>query len=236
MIYGIRKGNKHSYYDFNLTMIGRTIETPSKNKIKVNIPYANGYYDFSDLYGGHTYEERKLVYTFRLKGMSIKDINNKYTNIVNWLTAGKQEHLFDDLFPGYYFLAECEGNINFKELDRNKKFATIEVEFIAYPFRIGEYDEGNNLWDTFNFENDVLQDTKFDVVERKIVDIYNVSAIDIEPLIIVSSKFEITKDSKTYIVEAGESKDYRFKLKKGNNKMTIKGNGSIEFKFRKEVL
>ena len=236
MIYGIRKSNKHSYYDFGLIMVDRNIETPVKNKIKVNIPYTNGYYDFSDLYGGDTYEERKLIYTFRLKGMSIKDINNKYTNIVNWLTTGTQEPLFDDLFPGYYFLAECEGNINFKELDKNKKFATFEVEFIAYPFRIGEYYEGNNLWDTFNFENDVLQDTKFDVVESKIVSIYNVSAIDIEPLIIASNQFQINKDGKSYTVEAGQSKDYKFKLKKGINNLILKGTGTIEFIFRKEVL
>ena len=52
----------------------------------------------------------------------------------------------------------------------------------------------------------------------------------------VYREFEIIKDSKKFIVEAGESKDYRFKLKKGENNITLRGNGTIEFRFRKEVL
>ena len=99
-----------------------------------------------------------------------------------------------------------------------------------------KYFEGNNLWDSFNFESDVLQDTKFTVNGYSNVNIYNSSAIDIEPTIIASSNFEIIKDNKKYVVESGTSKDYRFKLKKGDNNITLKGNGTIEFRFRKEVL
>ena len=236
MIHGILKGNKHSYYDFGLIMIDRKIEIPTKNKIKIQVPFMNGSYDLSKLYNSEIYNERKLSYTFRLKGRNIQDINNKYTSIVNWLVNNSKEKLYDDLFPGFYFLAECEGSLNFRELNVNKKYATFEVEFIAYPFRIGEYFEGNNLWDNFNFESDVLQDTKFTVNGYANVNIYNSSAIDIEPTIIASSNFEIIKDNKKYVVEAGESKDYRFKLKKGNNNITLRGNGTIEFRFRKEVL
>ena len=196
----------------------------------------NGYYDFSNLYGANSYDDRKLKYTFRLKGKNITDINNKYTSIVNWLIEGNKEPLFDNLFRGYYFLAECEGQINFKELNVNKKYATIEVEFTAYPFKIGESFEGNNLWDSFNFELDVLQDTKFTVNNTSNVSIYNSSIIDIEPEIVASSSFEITLDNKKYVVNAGNSKDYRFKLKPGANNLTLKGNGTIEFRFRKEVL
>ena len=47
---------------------------------------------------------------------------------------------------------------------------------------------------------------------------------------------EIILDNKKYTVEAGASKDYRFKFKKGANNLTLKGNGTIEFRFRKEVL
>ncbi len=39
-----------------------------------------------------------------------------------------------------------------------------------------------------------------------------------------------------YKFVAGTTKDYRFKLTKGENHMTITGQGDIEFKFRKEVL
>ena len=46
----------------------------------------------------------------------------------------------------------------------------------------------------------------------------------------------VTLDNKTFKFQAGETKDYRFRLKKGENSLKIKGEGTIEFKFRKEVL
>ena len=47
---------------------------------------------------------------------------------------------------------------------------------------------------------------------------------------------EVTKGNVTYKFNPGTSKDYRFELSIGENNMTVKGNGSIEFRFRKEVL
>ena len=47
---------------------------------------------------------------------------------------------------------------------------------------------------------------------------------------------EVIKDDISYLFEAGENKNYRFKFKPGVNNLTLKGNGTIEFKFRKEVL
>ncbi len=47
---------------------------------------------------------------------------------------------------------------------------------------------------------------------------------------------EVIKDGVTYMFKHGTSEDYRFELSVGENNMLIKGNGSIEFKFRKEVL
>ena len=123
--------------------------------------------------------------------------------------------------------------MEFEDLVSKGKLKAI---FSAYPFKISTTYEGNNLWDTFNFEVDVLQGTKFTVNGISNVNIYNPSAIDIEPTIIALSNFEIVLDNKKYIVESGISKDYRFKLKKGNNNITLKGNGTIEFRFRKEVL
>ncbi len=160
-------------------------------------------------------------------------MNYKKISIENWLLGtNKKTMLIDEDLKGYYYMAECI-NIDFENY---YSFGLIYVTFTAYPFKIGEAYEGNNIWDSFNFESDVLQDTKFTVNGYANVNIYNSSAIDIEPAIIASSEFEIIKDSKKFIVEAGESKDYRFKLKKGNNNITLKGNGTIEFRFRKEVL
>ena len=233
-MYGITYNNKHSFNDLGLTVLNtRVIETPSKIKITETIPFMNGSYDFSNLYGGNCYTERKLEYEFLIKANNSMELEFKRMSIENWLlSSNSKTKLFDDNISNYYYLAECE-SIDFEDLNNVGK---LKAYFVAYPFKIGKYFEGNNLWDSFNFELDVLQDTKFTVNGSSNVNIYNSSAIDIEPTIIASSEFEIIKDSKKFIVEAGESKDYRFKFKKGENNITLKGNGTIEFRFRKEVL
>ena len=233
-MYGITYNNKHSFNDFNITVLNtRVVKTPSKVKITQTVPFSNITYDFSNLYGSNFYEERQLEYEFLIKANNSAQLEFKRMQIEEWLLSTNiKTPLIDDNTPGYYYNAECI-NVNFEDLVNTGK---LKATFTAYPFKISTEYEGNNLWDSFNFELDVLQDTKFTVSGVSNVSIYNPSVIDIEPEIIASSQFEITLDNKKYVVEAGTSKDYRFKLKKGNNNITLKGNGTIEFKFRKEVL
>ena len=229
---GITFNEKHSIKDFALYVENLDISPPSKKKIKESIPFMQGCYDFSLLYGTNTFDERVLSYTFKIIAENPMRLNVIKTQVNNWLLGCGQCQLYDDAIPGYYFLAECT-----KIAEKDDRYeTTLDITFTTYPFKIGEFYEGNNLWDSFNFELDVLQDTKFTVDNILSVSIYNSSIIDIEPTIIASSQFEITLDNKKYVVEVGTSKDYRFKLKKGSNNLTLKGNGTIEFKFRKEVL
>ena len=233
-MYGITYNNKHSFNDLGLTILNtRVIETPSKIKITETIPFSNITYDFSNLYGGNCYTERKLEYEFLIKANSSVQLEFKRMQIENWLLSsnGKSE-LFDDNIEGYYYNAECIST-DFEDINNIGKLKAV---FTAYPFKISSEYEGNNLWDSFNFEKDILQDTKFIVNGVSNVTIYNSSIVDVEPVVLASSGFEITLNNKKYVVEAGTGKDYRFKLKKGTNNLTLKGNGSIEFKFRKEVL
>ena len=185
------------------------------------------------MYGSNCYTERKLEYEFLIKADNNKDLELKRMDIENWLlSSSTKTKLFDDNLDGYYYNAECIST-EFEDINNIGKLKAI---FTAYPFKISSEYEGNNLWDSFNFEKDILQDTKFTVNGISSVSIYNPSIIDIEPEIIASSGFEITLDNKKYVVNAGNSKDYRFKLKPGTNNLTLKGNGTIEFRFRKEVL
>ena len=233
---GITLNNLHSYKDFGLILTDRYITTPSKIKVKKSVPFLNGYYDFSNINGSECYNERTLKYTFLLKCNSIMEFEYKYINILKWIVHGNKKTLRDDFIKGYYFLAECEGDVDDKRFDPNKKHGFITITFTAYPFKIGESYEGNNLWDEFNFELDVLQDTSFNISGSKDVSIYNVSAINIVPVVICSSNMEVIKDGITYMFKHGTSEDYRFELSVGENNMIIKGSGSIEFKFRKEVI
>jgi hypothetical protein len=47
---------------------------------------------------------------------------------------------------------------------------------------------------------------------------------------------EIVKDDITYSIKKGTTNDWQFVLGVGENHLTVKGTGTIEFEFRKEVL
>lgn len=232
MALGIIKGNKHSFKDFNLTIAEKSIGNPKKNKIKETVPYMNGSYDFSLLYGEQTYEERELSYTFNVIGHSKISLNILKIRILEWLNEGSQEPLYDDAIPGFYFLAECE-SVDFDEYYRDGQ---ITAKFTAYPFKISTLQDGHDIWDDFNFELDMIQDTIFEVNGYKNITLYNNGYTGINPTVICSNDIEVTKGNSIYKFKPGEAKAWAFKLDKGLNTLTIKGTGTIEFKWCKEVL
>lgn len=231
-MYGITYKDKHSYRDFGLTIKAKDINPPKKTKIKETVPYMNGAYDFSNLYGEQTYGERTSTYTFNLNCKSKIELNIKKIEILDWLLNSFKTTLKDDTIPDFYFNAECE-NVDFKE---DGQFAEITASFVAYPFKIANNNEGNDVWDTFNFELDYAQDTKFAVTGTKDVELYNLSSRKVTPTVVCSADFDVIQGNTTYHFKSGTTKDWRFTLEKGLNSLTLNGNGNIEFVFRKEVL
>ena len=229
---GIIKDGKHSYDDFGLTVRDTTIETKKKNKTLVKIPFMNGSYDFSSLYGGQTYEEETRTYEFNLVVKDKHDLELKKMKISEWLLDGEQVEIYDDLLVGYHRLAECI-DLSFEE---NHNYAKVIANFRAYPFKIRNEYEGDEIWDTFNFELDTSQDVEFKVGSFKNKILINSGSNDVTPIVVCSAPMRVTLNNKTFEFRAGETIDYRFRLKKGGNSLRITGKGTIEFKFRKEVL
>lgn len=232
MSYGIIKGNKHSYRDFGLTIKSKKIGSPKKKKIKEEIPFMNGSYDYSLLYGEQTYSERSLEYTFNLNASNKIAMNVKKTQVLEWLNNGVKEALYDDAIPGFYFMAEVEDD----DFSEDGKFGELTVKFTAYPFMIAKNYEGSDIWDDFNFELDYAQDTKFAVEGEKEIEIYNLGTNRATPTVKSNSNFDVIQGNITYKFTAGITTDWRFMFEKGLNKLTLKGTGTIEFIFRKEVL
>ena len=237
-MYGFKFNGRHTFDDFGITVSSKNVGYPDKKKIKVAIPFSNVEYDFSELYGDQTYTERPITFVLNVIDKHVLNdtqrVNTLETSLVNWLmnSNGKQR-LYDDATPGYYYLAEVEGGLNFDEL---WNYGTLTVEFTAYPFMIAELEEGNDIWDTFNFELDVAQVTEFNVNGTLDVILYNVGTPTLNPKIEASTAMEIIKDNITYNLPSGTSQSDDFKLSSGENKLTIKGNGTIKFTFFKELI
>lgn len=232
---GITFDGKHSYRDFGLKIVDRIIGNPRKIKKKERIPYSNQVYDFSGLYGGQEYEERQLTYVFNIRDYQKIGLENKKTEIVNWIMRPFQKvKLIDDYFPGYYFMAEAENEPSFNEGRFNGQ---LTITFTAYPFRISELEEGHDIWDEFNFLLDVAQETTFEVSGTLDTTLYNVGIKkSVYPIIEASSPMEIKKGGIIYQINAGTTQSYDFALSHRENKITITGNGTISFHFRKELI
>lgn len=236
MYTGIEFNGLHSYKDLNLTIADHQIGNPSKIKRKERVPYSNVYYDFSTIYAGQEYDERQLTFVFNIVDSRERNFYIFETEVNNWLmTPNEKTILKYDLIEGYYFLVEAEqANETDYSIDHN--WGTITVNFTAYPFKISELEEGHDIWDDFNFLLDYAQITEYDVSGQQSITLYNNGASIIKPTIRASTAMDIIKDGITYKITAGESQSYDFILHKGENRMTIRGNGHISFHFRKELV
>lgn len=235
---GITLHEKHSYRDFGAWLRSKNIPIPETIKIEEEVPYMQGVYDFSTIYDGEqTYTERELEYVFDLHARTNspkKELRARTTLFVNWLKSSIKSKMIDDDYPGYYFLAEAVKDISVN--DEDIYTFTVTVKLMTYALMIKCDYEGQTKWDEFCFLNDILQKTKYEVNNSKDIILYNNGIRSLTPRIICNSDFVLKKDDIEYKIKSGETKDYRFILKKGENKITIVGSGSIEFLFRIEVL
>ena len=231
---GITFNDKHSFTDFGLIMNSKTISTPSKKKIKDSAPGMNSVYDFSTVAsnGEITYNQRAIEVNFTLIGTSKYNLQSKMTVITQWLQDTPQGQLVFDDISYYYFMAEVEGELTINE---KNKVAEITVKFIAEPFKTSINIINSEIWDTFNFEEDIIQDMSFDVVSTLTVSIYNSGRL-ITPTIVTSANMSLIIRGVTYNLITGSNTVYGLKLLNGDNSIIINGTGNIEFIFHKVVI
>lgn len=233
----IEYNSKKSYDDFGFAINDIQIGLPGQNIITESVPFQNGFYDFTEMNGETTYSERKIKITFYQN--DIKDyrrdrLNMIYSNIVNWLMSAGASKLKLTWLEGL-FTARVN---DISDIDLLEKRGIIEVEFLCQPFRQWENYESDFIWDTFNFETDVVQGL-YEVDGELEVTLVNLSIHKVKPLIVASAEMEVEKISNglgvKYVVKKGNT-DNLIELAKGENKIKITGTGTIEFRWKREVI
>lgn len=230
---GCTFNNKHNN-DVGLVMHSKSIESPPKKKIKESVPFMNGSYDFSTIgsNGEIVYSERKITIVFGLPAETKERLQVLYSNALEWLLdVGKQKLIFD-VIKDYYFMAEVEDTTSLEEL---MEFGTLTVTFVADPFKFSIDYIGTNIWDTFNFEEDYLQDSYYDIITSKTI-IINNPGRTVRPIINCSAPMTLIQNGKTFNLTVGDNKLYGFYLSHLANSLIINGTGRITFIFRKESI
>jgi phage-related protein len=220
--------------DYNMSLKERLAPTPEENAITEEVPFMQGSYDFSMIFGERIFKNRTLSYKFEVEERSYQ--HRKVDEIVlkNWLMKKGWGRLYDDHDGGYYYWAKCTSVT--VEDDHVFGRLLISISFEAYPFMVADLEEGHDIWDEFYFDLDYSQPIEFEVSGSSSINLMNVGSVGVVPTIIASSQMAIIKNGATYTVPAGESKSESFRLEIGENAMTINGTGTIKFIFYKELL
>lgn len=231
--YGFETLGKHTT-EFGLMCIERSVGFPKKNKTLVQVPFSNAVYDFSNVYGGQTFTERNLSFKFLFNGSRKDELFRIWTRVSNWLINGQTRlPLFDDRMKKYYYLAELSDIQDFEE---SYEEGYLTITFDCYPFRIYELQEGNDIWDDFDFELDIAQQTRFEINGTKQMALYNAGANTAIPDVATTASMTVTTATQTFVLPAGQSKSTRFRLKTGINNFTVVGQGTLEFIWHKELI
>lgn len=220
--------------DFGLMCVEHIVGFPTKNKILIDVPFSNKIYDFSNIYGGQVFTNRTLKFKFLFNQTGKDGLYRIWTQVANWLMQGNEKlPLYDDRMRDYYYLAEVTEIQDFEEA-YSEGYLTIELD--CYPFRIYELNEGNDIWDSFDFELDIAQNISFEVNGTKSVVLFNTGTPSIKPTIKASSEMKLVKNNTQLVIPAGTSSLPRFSLEVGENRFSLIGNGTIEFIWHKELV
>lgn len=234
--YGITYNGKHSFDDFRLLLNDYTIGIPNKNKVLETIPYSSQQFDFSTIMGFQPYGRRTITFNFNFYDEeNITNLESKRIAVINWLMSLNSDAKIEfDLIKDYYFLGEIRTGPD-AETDWNQT-GVIKVTVDAYPFKIAKKIEGSDIWDNFNFPEDIAQFTSYDIKGTKNLSLYNIGIAPLEPTIEVSSDMIIVIDSVNYKLKKGRNSIDGLVFNVGVNDITVNGTGNIEFIFRREVL
>lgn len=230
---GVTFNNKHNN-DIGVVMQSKSIQSPPKKKVKDSVPFMNGSYDFSTIgsNGEIVYSERDITITFGLPSETKEQLQVMYSKVMEWLVdVGKQKIIFD-VMKDYYYMGEVETSTSFEE---TMEFGKLEVKFVIDPFKYSVDYVGADIWDTFNFEEDYMQDSGYDIAGSKTITLYNPGRT-VRPVINCSAPMTLIQNGKSYSLTVGDNKLYGFYLTNLANTLTINGNGRINFVFRKESL
>lgn len=234
---------KFNSKELGFFLIQRDAPTPEEKSVTESLNYMNGILDFSEVTGERLYANRKITYTFEQFDLDYEDrkvLENKSKSL---LMADFKQKLYDTHDLGYYWVGKCSGvKVTDSEPDRT---LTLQIEFDVYPFAYKDSSEVNSDdWDIFDLENGFMQKLDFDVVGTQTIKVFNNGQNRITPTILCDSPFTVSvtvmnggmEQAIIFNFDKDKSQDYLFSLERGENVLTVQGNGHISFVIKAEEM
>lgn len=134
MTCGFSSNGYHSNDDFGQLVASRSISGLKKKGARVSVPFMNGSYDFSGLYGDVFFEDRTLTYVFDLIDDTPDALLDQMSRFLGWASSIDNDEIHDDDLPHYHYLGSYEGCE--PAFDESGEAVTLTVTFTVYPFAI----------------------------------------------------------------------------------------------------
>lgn len=212
---GLKIGDMHTYYDFDLKMLSLYISQPEPNVELRYIPGRSEMLDISEaIFGEVTYKSRSMKAIFEMYEPNGEIFFNRYSQICNYI-HGQYCNIINDADPDFYY----EGRLKVDYEPKNNLFYEIEINAELQPYK----------------KKTRVTEVKWDVKTDKNILCMN-SRQKVIPTIITNAAFRIEYDGRSFSVTAGTTTIPELLLNYGRNILHCYGTGNIAFIYREGSL
>lgn len=209
-------GNYHSFNDFSLILINKTIEQPEPKTEYVEIPGANEPLDLTEYFGDIKYSNRQLIFEFEttLRHQAFYELVGVITNALN----GKRFNIVLDEEKTFYF----EGRVKVNEYKSSEKIGMIVIEADCNPYKLESYETIKSYILNGTQQIIILENLRKRVVPSIIVE--------------TTSSVNLNFNNISQSLSSGTFTIPELELVEGANYITLTGEGTITFKYRRGKL
>lgn len=220
--------NLLEYFDDKKIIVNSIFVRPAKPiVITEQLPFSNITYDFSKIAGEYNYYPASVYVKITYGSNEEKSIYRKViSSVLSELSS--QDAIKIAIEEGNYYKGIYVGSTEIE--DKGEVLGTTEIEFRCEQFKISEVKYGEELWDTFCFDTDVLGiDSYIDIKKNDTIKIVN-PGMYTDVLINVNPALKTKVNGKEMTLNANENNTIRFKS--GENIIQVlEGSGSLNINF-----
>ena len=207
---GVTFGTRHSFDDFGLILTSKSLGLPKAKTSTVEVAGADGVIDTSEVLTGEIkFENRVLSFEFVMND-KYEDINDKITEIANYLHGRKMKIILDEDNQHYYY-----GRCTVNEWLTDRRVGEIAITCDCEPYKYDLYETVINT--TVNGE------TVMNVHGKRRT---------ICPTIQVIGNVSVEIDGESITLYEGNNEILDFYIKEGDNVLIFNGDGMVTLTYR----
>lgn len=234
MYHSITLGDKNTWDDWHLIPKSRLLFNPPSVKTNyIEIPGGDGSLDLTTALAGRpVYKNRTGSWEFYVEN-GFKDWAVLYSEIMTYLHGKKLKAILED-DPDYYY----EGRFAVNAWKSDPNWSIITIDYEVAPYKKSVVAVGDDwLWDTFNFETDMIRSYENLPVNGVLCVSIDGDEVSFSPTIIASaSGMTVTFNGVVYSLNKGINYLAELVLLEGDNVLLFGGNGTITVKYERGKL